>query len=120
MKSLFLTLISFFIFSTSALELKSEPFFVCLQKTATVIQSRSIRVHQFSDKSRCAVIYSVDGRDQMISQAYRMSFCHKKAQQVVDNLEKGLWECKKQNQAELFYPVLSSSENKPSLDKMSD
>ena len=43
----------------------------------------------------------------MISQGGWLAFCEKKAEQVVNNLKKGLWECEKQeNQVEVFYSFL--------------
>ncbi len=96
------------IFSVQALEPKTKDFFLCFQKTAPRVQSRTVRIHQFPDEKKCLVIYSVKGKDQIISQGGWMTFCEKKAKQVVDNLTKGLWQCRKENQIEVFFPFPSS------------
>lgn len=98
----FFVLLSLPFFST-ALEWKAQSLFFCSQKTATGQQSRSIRVHQSSDKGKCAVFYSVKGRDQLLSQGRWLSFCRKKARQVADNLQKGLWRCSEHKGLPVFY-----------------
>ena len=90
---------------SQALELKSLNFYNCLKKTATQIESRNIRIHQFPKENKCAVFYSVKGRDKIISRGKWLRFCEKKADQVISNLKKGLWDCKKQSGVQVFYPT---------------
>lgn len=108
-KILFPLGISLFVFSLQALELESKKFFFCLQKKAKAIESRTVRIHQFPKENKCAVLYSVDGQDQIISQGKWLSFCEKKANQVTTNLQKGLWRCRKySNQVRVFYSFVST------------
>ena len=107
-KSLFFIFV-LFVSPLQALELPAKDFFVCLQKTAAKIKSRTVRVHQFPNENKCAVVYSVKGKDQMVFYGGWLSFCEKKAKQVVSNLEKGLWQCTNQkNQVEVFYSFSST------------
>ena len=59
-------------------------------------------------------------RDRIISQGGWLSFCERKAKQVVDELqEQGLWKCESQhNQVKIFYAFPESTvedKSKPSL-----
>ena len=97
-------LISLLTFSLQALEVETKDFFSCLQKTATTIESRTVRIHQFLDENKCAVVYSVEGQDKVISHGSWLSFCESTAAKVVANLQKGLWKCEGQkNQVKVFY-----------------
>ena len=79
-----------------------------MQRTATAVESRTVRIHQFPEENKCAVIYSIEGQDQVISQGPWFSFCEKKAEQVIANLQKGLWKCKKQQEpVKVFYSFAS-------------
>ena len=103
-KSLLFVLISLSAFSPQALELETQEFFFCFQNTATTVEARTIRIHSFPEENKCAVVYSIEGQDQMISSGRWLRFCEKKAQRVIDNLQKGLWKCKKQRQkVKVFY-----------------
>ena len=99
-------------FSHSAEELTARSFFFCLHKKARAVESRTVRIHQFPKNNKCAVIYSVDGQDQMLSQGRWFAFCEKKARQVIDNLQKGLWKCKEHTkQVKVFYSFPFPSKN---------
>ncbi len=88
----------------SAKEITAESFFFCQHKKATAVEARTVRIHQFPEKNKCAVIYSVKGRDQVISKGRWLSFCEKKAEQTAANLQKGLWKCDRQDkQVQVFY-----------------
>lgn len=101
-----------FAFPLQAMELETKEFFVCFQKKATEVESRTVRIHQFPEKNKCAVIYSVDGQDQMVSQGRWLTFCEKKAKQVAANLQKGLWKCEQQkNKVKVFYSVSFAEKN---------
>ena len=95
---------------SQALELESLSFYNCSKKTATQIESRNIRIYQFPKENKCAVFYSVKGRDKIISSGKWLRFCEKKANQVIANLKKWLWNCKKQSGVQVFY---STPKNKP-------
>lgn len=86
-----------------AVELEAQSFFFCFQRTATGLQSRTVRVHQFPSEDKCAVFYSIKGQDRVLSLGRWLVFCNNKARQVVDNLEKGLWKCREQKGAPVFY-----------------
>ena len=103
-QSLLFILINLSATSLQAWELETQEFFFCFQNTATAVETRTVRVHSFPEENKCAVVYSIDGQDQMISAGRWLSFCKKKAQRVIDNLHKGLWKCKKQHQeVKVFY-----------------
>ena len=91
--------------SIQAEELKSSHFYLCIKKTATEVQSRNIRIHQFEKDNKCAVIYSVKGKDQLISSGKWLTFCKRTLNQVLDNLEKGLWDCKEKPEVQVFYAL---------------
>lgn len=86
-----------------ALEKPTTDFFICNQKTATSVKVRSIRIHDFSEEKKCAVIYSVQGQDELLYYGRWKSFCKNKAQEVLDNLKKGLWECEAFPPVSVFY-----------------
>ena len=108
-KVLFFVLMGFPVCSFSSVELESPAFFVCIRKQATAVESRTIGVYQFAEENKCAVVYSIGGQDQMVSRGRWLSFCNKKAQQVVGNLQEGLWKCHKQNKVQTVYSTASSS-----------
>ena len=91
--------------SAQAKELKSSDFYICIKKTAVEVQSRNLRIHEFEKDQKCAVFYSVKGKDQVLSSGKWLRFCKKKLKQVIANLEKGLWDCKKKPEVEVFYPL---------------
>ncbi|MBC6414964.1 MAG: hypothetical protein GDA46_01015 [Bdellovibrionales bacterium] len=100
---MFFLLVLYFGYS-QALEVNSSDFYLCLHKTATEVKSRNIRIQKSQKDNKCSVFYSVNGQDKIISSGKWMNFCKKKVQQVITNLKKGLWECKKQNKIQIFYP----------------
>ena len=89
--------------SIQAKELKSSDFYICIKKTATNIQSRNIRIHQFEKAGKCIVLYSVNGKDQILFTGKWLRSCKKKASQAIQNLEKSLWDCKKQPEVQVLY-----------------
>ena len=91
--------------SVQALELDTKAFYFCTYKTATQVKNRAIRIHYFPQEKKCAVFYTVKGLDQMVASGRWLSFCETKANELAENLEKGLWKCKFYNQAiKVFYP----------------
>ena len=97
---------SFFpIQKAQAQELKSSDFYICIKKTATEVQSRNLRIHQFEKEGKCAVFYSVKGKDRVLSSGKWLRFCKKKLTQTIENLEKGLWDCKKKPEVQVFYSL---------------
>ena len=86
-------------------ELKSTDFYICIKKTAIEVQSRNLRIHQFEKEERCVVFYSVKGKDQVISSGKWLRFCKKKLAQTIENLEKGLWNCKKKPEVQVLYSL---------------
>ena len=110
-KGLFLVF-SLWVFPAGAVELSGLDFFVCLQKTAITVQARTLRVHQFPNKKKCAVIYSVSGQDKVIAQGGWLSFCKKTLKKAVQNLQKGLWECHSQKSIQTFYAFPQKSPKK--------
>ena len=83
LRNLFFFFIILFVSSLQALELKTQDFFFCFKRTATSVESRTIRIHNFSKEDKCAVIYSIAGQDQMVSQGRWLSFCKKKAKKIM-------------------------------------
>jgi len=84
-------------------ELKATDFYICIKKTATELQSRVLRIHQ--EEKKCAVFYSVKGKDELISHGKWLRFCRKKLVQTIENLEKGLWDCKKKPEVQVLYSL---------------
>ena len=110
-KSFFLLGISLFTFSGQALEMEARDFFFCVYKKATHIEARTVRIHQFSKENKCAVVYSVNGKDNLISQGRWLSFCKSKAEKVASNLQKSLWQCEKQEEpVTVFYSFSESNQ----------
>ena len=74
-KSLFLICISLFaFFCFLLLSLRQNNIFSVCKEQATAVESRTVRIHQFPEENKCAVIYSVEGQDQMISQGPMVFF----------------------------------------------
>jgi len=86
-------------------ELESSDFHLCIKKTATEIQNRTLRIHYFQDEKRCFLFYSVKGKDELIAQGKWLRFCKKKLEQTIKNLEKGLWECKNNSKVKVLYSL---------------
>lgn len=106
---LLISLLSGLAFPLQSLEIETRSFFFCQHKRATAVESRTVRIHQFSEENKCAVIYSVKGQDQVVSQGRWLSFCKKKARQIVDNLQEGLWKCEQQGDlVQVFYSISQS------------
>ena len=104
MKKSFLLLVSLISISGQALELEAKDFFFCIYKKATNVEARTIRIHQFPEENKCAVVYSVNGKDNMVSYGRWLSFCKSKMEQVAANLTKRLWQCEKQEKpVPVFY-----------------
>lgn len=109
MTGILILLLSSSAFPLQSLEIEARSFFFCQHKRATAIESRTVRIHQFPEENKCAVIYSVQGQDQMLSHGRWLSFCKKKARQVVDNLQEGLWKCEQQDDlVQVFYSASQS------------
>ena len=109
-KDLPLFLIIFPFLPLQAEELPAKDFFFCLHRKARTVEARTVRVHQFFKEKKCAVIYSVEGQDKVLSSGRWLAFCEKKAREVVNNLQKGLWKCTEQqkDKIQVFYPSVSS------------
>ena len=88
--------------TAQALELNTDSFHFCSRKTAKGVLIRSLRIHQVENK--CAVFYTDKGIDERIASGRWLSFCENKAKQVIENLQKGAWTCKKQSSVVFFYP----------------
>ena len=105
-RNLSILLLSGLAFPLQSLEIEAQSFFFCQHKKATAVESRTVRIHQFPEENKCAVIYSVKGQDQMIYQGRWLSFCKKKAKQVIAKLQEGLWKCQQQDElVQVFYSV---------------
>lgn len=114
MKKKLLLWISLIAVPGQALEMEAKEFFFCVYKKATNMEARTIRIHQFPEENKCAVVYSVNGKDNMVSYGRWLSFCKSKMDQVSSNLQKSLWQCEKQeNPVTVFY----SFSKKPVQDK---
>ena len=99
---LFLTGLSF---SVQALELGAKDFYFCSYKTATQVKSRTIRIHYFPAEKKCAVFYTVKGKDKLMASGRWLAFCKNKADKLVENLKEGLWKCELNSQTtKVFYP----------------
>lgn len=91
--------------SVQAKELKSSDFYLCIKKTATEVQSRNLRIHQFKEEKKCGVFYSVRGKDKMIAGRKWLRSCKKDLAQEIEDLEKRLWSCKAQPEVQVFYSL---------------
>ena len=90
--------------SVQALDLDTKSFYFCSYKTAKQVKSRTLRTHYFPKEKKCAVFYTVKGADKLIASGRWLAFCESKATKIIENLEKALWECKKQK-VQVFYPL---------------
>ena len=110
MKAVFFLGICLLSIPLQAFELRATDFFFCTYKKATNMEARTIRIHQFPEENKCAVVYSVNGKDNMLSYGRWLAFCKNKAEQVAENLQKSLWQCTKQ---EKTVTVVYSFSKKP-------
>ena len=108
-KGLLLFLTGFPLLPLQAEERTAKDFFFCQHRKARTVEARTIRIHQFLKEKKCAVVYSVEGQDKVISSGRWPAFCEKKAREVVNNLQKGLWKCEEQqkDKVQVFYPSTS-------------
>lgn len=95
----------FFIYSAGAGDLTTQSFWLCLQKRATEVGVRTLRLHHFPEDNRYVMIYTKGGQDQVECQARRRGPCQKVLNKIKANLEKGLWECKSFPPVKVFYPI---------------
>ena len=94
-----------FMYSAGAGDLTTHSFWLCLQKRATGVGVRTLRLHHFPEENRYVMIYTKGGQDQVECQGRRRSSCEKVLNKIKANLEKGLWECKSFQHVKVFYPV---------------
>ena len=95
----------FIMYSARAGDFTTQSFWLCLQKRATGVGVRTLRLHHFPEENRYVMIYTKDGQDQVECQARRQGSCNRVLNKIKTNLEKGLWECQSFQGVKVFYPV---------------
>ena len=85
-------------------EVSTLDFWLCQSERARGVAVRSLRIQKSKNKNHCLVIYTNQGREEILAENQWLSSCQKTLQNRKDTLANHLWNCEKQSPAHVFYP----------------